>query len=151
MQSIKNNTQGFTLIELMVVLAVFGIMTMIAVPFFTEIISSKDMNTARNTVIHTLNKAKRIASAENTFVNVELENNSIQMETLGSGKKENHPIPRSVTFSEKLSLTFDANGIVVNEAGNSIESNLEILIKNKSNESVNETISISTTGLVAAM
>lgn len=143
--------KGFTLIELLVTLAIFGIMALYAVPFFQDILSEKDLVTAKNTVIHSLNKAKRIATAENTFVAIELENNQIQLTAQASGKNEVHHLPNSISFADKQSLTFSANGIVVAGDGSSIDSDTQIHIQHNNISSKQETVSITTTGLVAVM
>lgn len=151
MKNKKHKQSGFTLIELLVVLSIFGIMSLYAVPYFQDIISNKDLNTARNTLVTSLNKAKRIASAENTYVNVELEGHSIQLTSQASGQSETRRIPGSILFSDKQSFTFGANGIITSEDGNSIESDTQIHLQHASNTSLGETISISTTGLVATL
>jgi prepilin-type N-terminal cleavage/methylation domain-containing protein len=147
----KNKQFGFTLVELLVVLSIFGIMSLYAVPFFQEIISTKDLSTAKNTLVTSLNKAKRIASAENTYVNVELDGHAIQLTSQASGQSETRRIPGSILFSDKQSLIFGANGVITSEDGNTIESDTQIHLQHASNTSLEETISISTTGLVATL
>ena len=143
------SARGFTLIELLVVISIFGIMSAFAVPYFQDILSSKDINTARNTLLYSLNKAKRIASAENTFVDISLEDNTIQLLSLNSGKSEIHKLPENITFPDKQEFTFSANGLVVSEDGVSLNSDTQVLIQHKSISSKQDIVSISTTGLVA--
>lgn len=53
--------EGFTLVELMVTLAVMGIITMIAVPSFQSVIQASELKDGANKVLFILNDAKNNA------------------------------------------------------------------------------------------
>lgn len=62
--------QGFTLIELMVTVAVAAILLAIATPSFTSIINSNRLTSASNEMVATLQAARMEAVRLNTTVNV---------------------------------------------------------------------------------
>ena len=145
--NIKFNT-GLTLIELLLAITILAILTGIAVPFYNDVISRKDLNVAENTLITTLHKARRIASAENSYVDVSLEGSSIQLSTQAQGKVESFQIPSDISFDSSQRFSINPNGIV-SSGENSAESDTRIHFAHKTNSALEKTISISTTGLVA--
>ncbi len=142
---------GITLIELLVTLAVLGILTFYAAPFFQSVLSQKDLNTAKNTLVHSINKAKRIASAENTFVDLQLNNNQILLTRQNTGQTETYRLPQNIVFPATKNLTFNANGIIVSTGENGIESDTSITLQHKNHSAWQEAIRLSTTGLVAEL
>lgn len=58
--------KGFTLIELMITIAVAVVLLMIAVPSFTNLINTNRLNTAANALIGALNTARMAAIQQNT-------------------------------------------------------------------------------------
>ncbi len=145
---------GFSLIELMITLAVFSIMSLYAVPFFQRILEENDFNTATNTVMYSLNKAKRIASAEKTLVNINFKDNVIQLTKQNSDANniEYFNLPKSIEFSNQQSITIGAIGVVVNSiSGVNINAITNIQIEHASSSTRTETISVTTYGMVAEL
>ena len=66
----KNN--GFTLVELMVTLAVVGIITAMAAPSFGNMLNRQDLNKSSQELIAILNKARSVAVLERRVVEVKL-------------------------------------------------------------------------------
>jgi type IV fimbrial biogenesis protein FimT len=59
-------TSGFTLVELMITIAVAAILLLIAVPSFSKIINTNRLNAAANAMIGALNTARMAAIQQNT-------------------------------------------------------------------------------------
>ncbi|GAB3783998.1 GspH/FimT family pseudopilin [Dyella agri] len=74
---------GFTLVELMITIAVAAILLMIAVPSFNNIINSNRLTTAANTMVNALNTARMEAIKRNG--SVQFCSNSASTNTSGSG------------------------------------------------------------------
>lgn len=67
------NPQGFTLMELMVVMAVIGIITVTAIPTFLSFIQAQKLRGAAQQVTSLLNHARQLAIARNTSFCVQLD------------------------------------------------------------------------------
>ena len=145
------NNAGFTLFEMLITLSILSILMYIAVPFYSEIINKKDLETAKSRIIHSLQKAKRIANAENTFVEINISNNKIQLKPQNSSESLSIIIPDRISTDSDISFTFNATGTVYNEDDQSIDGITSIKIKPESNPSLFETITISNTGIIASL
>ena len=71
MQQIKIN-HGFTLIELMVTIAVLGIIAAMAAPSFGNMLNKQNLNKSSQELITTLSKARSIAVLERRVMEVKL-------------------------------------------------------------------------------
>ncbi|OTG63925.1 type II secretion system protein GspH [Acinetobacter sp. ANC 4470] len=111
MQQTKKN-QGFTLIELMVTIAVMAIIAMMAAPSFGDMVLSQNLNRSAQDLILTLNEARSKAALERRNIEVNLfvdEHNSLPINTPGivNWKPKGKAILQSAT-----SITFDITGVV---------------------------------------
>lgn len=95
--------QGFTLIELMVTIAVAAILLAIATPSFTSIINSNRLTGAANEMVATLQAARMEAVRLNTTVNVQIDADAGSMVAFVDGQ-ENDPI-RVATISPAVELS----------------------------------------------
>ena len=65
--------RGFTLVEVMIVVAVIGILAVVAVPFFLSFVRSEQARGAAREVATILNQARQLAITRNTSYRVEVD------------------------------------------------------------------------------
>ena len=68
-----NGQRGFTLVELLVVVAVIGIITVTATPLFLSFLDAQQTRGAAQQVATLLNQARQLAIANNTSYRVEVD------------------------------------------------------------------------------
>lgn len=71
-RSLRTNPRGFSLVELMVVIAVIGIITAVATPFFLSFLQAQRLRGAAQQVQTFLNQARQLAIARNISYRVEV-------------------------------------------------------------------------------
>jgi len=144
------NNYGFTLFEMLITISIISILTLIAIPAYNDIIQHKDLETAKNRIIHSLKKAKRIANAENTLVTVKISDNTILLEPSNTNESLSVDIPSRIS-TEEINVTFNATGSIYQENDQTIVTTTNIIITPTNNSSIYETISISNTGIIASL
>ena len=142
--------KGLTLIELMTVIGIIAIMAYTGVPYFKDMMVSSDLNTANRTLMQALQKAKYIARAENTIVNVSISNNVITLTPGNTSSVQTLKMPSNINVSSDVTFSFNPMGLAI-ENGNNINANKTITIESTADETINKNISITTTGLIAAL
>ena len=142
---------GFSLIELLITLSILSILVFLATPKFTEVLQQKDLETAKSKIIHSLQKAKRIANAENTFVDVNISQNMIYLTPQNNTQSLSIKLPDRISIDSEISFTFKSTGIIYKENDQSIEEVTNIKINPTSNPSLFETITVSNTGIIASL
>ena len=147
----KKHHTGFSLIELLITLSILSILVFLATPKFTEILQEKDLKTAKSKIIHSLQKAKRIANAENTFVKVKMSQNTIYLEPTNNSQSLSIKLSDRISIDSEISFTFKSTGIIYKENDQSIEEVTNIKINPTSNPSLFETITVSNTGIIASL
>ncbi len=68
----QNQQKGFTLIELMVTIAVMAIIAMMAAPSFGDMLQRQNLNQSTRELVATLNQARAKAALERRNITVEL-------------------------------------------------------------------------------
>jgi type IV fimbrial biogenesis protein FimT len=68
----QNKHKGFTLIELMVTIAVMAIIAMMAAPSFGDMLQRQNLNKSTKELVATLNQARAKAALERREITVEL-------------------------------------------------------------------------------
>lgn len=96
-KNLKKDNKGFTLIELIVVIAILGILTAIAVPKYT---TSKDnaVTAAHNANVKTLESAASMYLADNGLPESEISNDTGG--TLGAYVQEWPKVPKGLKIGE---------------------------------------------------
>ena len=138
MQQIKRN-QGFTLVELMVTIAVLAIIAMMAAPSFGDIMMSQNLNRSTQELVGQLNNARSKAVLERRDVKVQL--NSLDADTPEqlNWKSQGKAILKSGSPTE---ITFQLSGGVKNFATNIDGKPFIICNENGGNKSKNISISL---------
>lgn len=143
MQQTKRNL-GFTLVELMVTIAVLAIIAMMAAPSFGDIMMSQDLNKSTQELVGQLNNARSKAVLERRDVTVDLNPDDADK---AKGDTDNKliwiPQKKAILKSgSPTEITFQLSGGVKNFAANIDGKPFVICNKNGGNKSKNISISL---------
>lgn len=117
MQQTKKN-QGFTLIELMVTVAIMAIIAMIAAPSFEDILEKRRYEQNARELLLVLSQAKSQAILSRGNVSANLISDSANTPTMLNWAVRNSGTTLSISPSVTAStFTFDRNGLVSNISG----------------------------------
>jgi len=136
---------GFTLIELMVTLAVVAILATIAVPGFGSMLATSDLNAAQENIIQTLNKGRGMAMARSTISTVSISGN---VTTLSLADSSSSPV--ITTASSRVAIN-EAATYIFNPVGTATVSSVSgatVLSAPDFAEIAPRTITVSATGVV---
>lgn len=132
-----NKNQGFTLIELMVTIAVMAIIAMMAAPSFGNLIQKQNLNRSTQELIGQLNNARSKAVLERRDVTVQLNSLAADTPTQLNWASQDKTIlksgsPTEITFllsGGVKNFAADINGkpfIICNESGGNKSKNISI-------------------------
>ncbi len=113
---------GFTLVELMVTIAVMAIITMMAAPSMSNLLESKRLDENQRDLINTLSEAKSQAILGRQDVSINLNSTALNTPTSLNWKSasnstlelKNIAADGTQSSSTAMTLTFNANGVVTN-------------------------------------
>ena len=120
---LKIGNKGFTLVEMIVVLAIIGIILGVSLPFFSQFIASARLKTAVRDVVTTLSAARSYAITKRADCSVvfDLEKEQYWIEILGSVLEKKNKTPEGIdlldtTFSSHR-VTFLPTGALIGSSG----------------------------------
>lgn len=133
----RNNSQGFTLIETMIIVVIIGILSAIAGPSFLGMLNRGKVNSALSEIQGTLQQAQREAMRKSKACTVTLKptNNTISNDCSVTGAPTLNP--NIVMAANETSFEFSYRGtITLSDAGT-------IVLSSKDNPSVKKCLVIS--------
>jgi len=109
---------GFTVIEMLVTVALIGILAGVATPSFLSMMDNMALKKSQDTVLVALKKAKRIARSQGTIVVVTISNTPANININPSNAApKNHTLSENISFENDTVITFSSVGTVTPPAG----------------------------------
>lgn len=96
--------KGVTILEVLVVMTILSILATFAIPSLQEFLVRRDLDTSRASLSQSLQLARQIARSENTIVDINLANNTMQI------NPRNGSPSKTVTFSSRINFVTMDNG-----------------------------------------
>ena len=137
--------RGVLLMELLVVFALIAIVAGITTPMWRPVIVEHDLNSARDTVLQSLQQAKQMARTRSTRVTVSLspDDRRLHLRSADGRVDETVPLPSRVTVAANTSVVFSPLGTVGGAAN--------VTLRSRGDANQTRTITISPMGGLAAM
>lgn len=137
----QKEEQGFTLIELMVTIAVLAIIAMMAAPSMSQLLLKQNLNKSSQELIFVLNQARAKAALDRREITVQLNTSAVtntvtQLNWMPSGKA-------ILKSGSPTSLVFLPTGLVKNAT-----SDTSFTICEKTSGSLSKTVKISKMGTI---
>ncbi len=145
--NMRTRQEGSLLLEALIVLLVIAGLAYVAVPGFSDTLLRGDMENARASVVQSLQEAKTIARARSTFVEVSFHDNQLRLRSSDGGAERQVALPSRVQVSEASAFSFTPQGVLIDVAGNQVESSTIVITPaDKPDSPLAETVIISSTG-----
>mgnify|MGYP006388969289 CR=1 FL=1 len=114
-------TSGFTLIELMVTIAVLAIIATISAPSFSNMITHQNLKKSTHELMGTLNQARSKSVLERRSIEVELKQKEEKIELIDTDIKM-HWMPKGSVYLENspTEIHYGLNGGINNATGDTI-------------------------------
>lgn len=104
----KRKNEGFTLIEIMIVIAIIGILATVTVPHYQSLMDHYRLETASNEVLVRLRQAKQMAMDERKNIGVALAANQVQLvSVVDAGTGQLTPLETAYTFDSRIMFNSD--------------------------------------------
>ncbi|MCU4594523.1 GspH/FimT family pseudopilin [Acinetobacter radioresistens] len=139
--------RGFTLVELMVTIAVVAIITTIAIPSFQNMILRQNLNKSTRELVSVLNNARAQAALQRRDVEVVLETEINNAGVAPDTSVLFHWMPSGqavLKAGSPTTITFQLNGLVKDSAGNTSF----VICDQINNAKLSRTVSISKMGVI---
>ena len=105
----QNKHKGFTLIELMVTIAVMAIIAMMAAPSFNEINSNQNLKKSTNTLMQEIKAARTKAILEKRVITLNLASSASNTQTVLNWTQDGNVVLKTPTNNK---LLFNSNGVM---------------------------------------
>jgi len=157
-------SKGYTLVELMVAIAILGIVSAYAVPSFKQIISNKGVSSTANDLVTILKYARSEAIRRGDWVYVSPVDSESTVDEWGSGVRVWSDDDQNEKYqsSEELRVVkFDQHSISINVTGDdgefyfnprgelAVTSDVNAIVCDSSNKNIGRQIAILNSGLVS--
>ena len=144
----RQKENGFTLIELMVTIAVMAIIAIMAAPSFGNLLLKQNLNRSAQDLVATLSAARSTAVLERREVTVDLSKTHQTADTAAT----RYWLPRGeavLASGSPVSITFQLSGAVKDHAAD-IE-NQPFVVCNKSGGNISKEINVSLMGAISVV
>lgn len=112
---------GFTVIEMLVTVAIIGIMAGVAAPSFLSMMDNMALKKSQDTVLVALKKAKRIARSQGTLVVVNITNTPANINiNPNNAVSKNYSLPENISFGNTTEIKFSSAGTVTPDDGDAM-------------------------------
>lgn len=114
----KRANAGFTLIEIMIVIAILGILATVTVPHYQSLTDHYRLETASNNVLIRLRQAKQMAMDERRNIGVEMTANQAQLVGVDPATRQLTPLEEAYTVDTRLTFDIASSlGLLANSLG----------------------------------